>query len=99
MFVDGTFNLGKESWTCSSVLVDCEGVGVPVAWALHETKTADFYQFWLQSLVELQPKMHMDFIFSDFEKALSLGAQQVFNGIRFLGDLFHFVQVRVSPSL
>jgi hypothetical protein len=88
--VDSTFDLVEGKLYVSTVMGIIEGIGVPLAWMVHNRTTQEAYAHYLTNLKN-HTEMNPLAILRDFDLALENAAKQVFPRSRTVGDLWHFL--------
>jgi hypothetical protein len=94
LYIDGTFNICEGKLVLTTLMATVNGIGLPCAWILSNSRTQQSYEKMLRIIKEeltenrLEPKA----ILCDFEGALRNSCANIFQEALICGDAFHFVQ-------
>ncbi len=94
-FVDTTFKLIEKQYLLTTIMVQIQGTwGVPAAWLISSATTTEVYSYFFWQLGAHHQTVHgyqPHSILSDFDLAIHAAATEVWSGVLFIGDLFHFI--------
>jgi hypothetical protein len=97
LFIDGTFDICEQKLILTTVMMSVDGIGVPAAWLLSNSKTTDNYEAFFKCLSTIaENKLDPKFILCDYEIALREAPKRVWPSVVVYGDAFHFVQCNVK---
>eukprot|EP01114_Cavostelium_apophysatum_P024394 TRINITY_DN9536_c2_g3_i1.p1 TRINITY_DN9536_c2_g3~~TRINITY_DN9536_c2_g3_i1.p1 ORF type:complete len:741 (-),score=115.01 TRINITY_DN9536_c2_g3_i1:67-2289(-) len=88
--LDDTFNVFKDRFLLTTLMIEVDKVPVPAAWFVHIGESAEDYEWFLRE-VESVTKMRPQYFFGDFAHAIRNACQTVFPGSSFCGDFWHFL--------
>ncbi len=98
-FVDTTFKLIEKQYLLTTIMVQIQGTwGVPVAWLISSATITEVYSYFFRQLGAHCQTVHGYWpysILSDFDLVIRAAATEVWSGVLFVGDLFHFMQANL----
>lgn len=90
--IDTTYKHIKGGLKLTTMMVEIDGIGFPVAYFIHDLEDADTYRSLWKLYLKRSPSAAPKIVYCDFSKAIHKATRDIIKGVHIHGDRFHFMQ-------